>query len=137
MAQSNSSRPLGVVSVGGLSIDLDRKNVWINGQQIHVVGLQYKLLELLVYDDRVVSQLKIVANLHPESFFEFKQSMPLRFRRLYSQLVSELNKKLEVSAVTIDTKRNGSARILGYVIRGERQSGWGINIRPPIKIAAE
>lgn len=45
--KSGASRIQSVFSVGGLSIDLEKRLVYLNGTQIHVTPLEYNLLALL------------------------------------------------------------------------------------------
>jgi two-component system KDP operon response regulator KdpE len=98
-----------VFQVGGLRVDLLSRHVWIDGQEIHLTPIQYKLLTVLIrHAGQVVTQKQLLrevwgANAEGESAYV----------RIY---VHQLRRKLEADPVRpryLQTEPGAGYRLIG------------------------
>ncbi len=131
-------RPLGLLTIEDVTLDLDKREVWIRDGCIKVGATLYDLLECLFCSDGLVTHKKLLAVLRPDEFQKYKNDIPVHIRNNHSQSVGSLRRMLKKSDVTIETvlPSQHSIRPSGYIVRGQRVAGWNYVVRQP-SMAAE
>jgi two-component system KDP operon response regulator KdpE len=89
--QSSSDKPTPIIDIGGLHIDLDKREVLVDGREIHLTPIEYKLLILLAKNaGKVLTHRQILKEVWGPAYAG--QSHYVRVR------MAELRKKIETDA---------------------------------------
>jgi two-component system KDP operon response regulator KdpE len=89
--QAGSDRSSPVIDIGGLHLDLDRRQVLVNGSEVHLTPIEYKLLVLLAKNaGKVLTHRQILKEVWGPAYAG--QSHYVRVR------MAELRKKIETDA---------------------------------------
>jgi two-component system KDP operon response regulator KdpE len=89
--QASSDKSTPVIDIGGLHLDLDRRQVLVNGNEVHLTPIEYKLLVLLAKNaGKVLTHRQILKEVWGPAYAG--QSHYVRVR------MAELRKKIETDA---------------------------------------
>jgi two-component system KDP operon response regulator KdpE len=89
--QASSEKSTPIIDIGGLHLDLDRRQVLVNGNEVHLTPIEYKLLVLLAKNaGKVLTHRQILKEVWGPAYAG--QSHYVRVR------MAELRKKIETDA---------------------------------------
>jgi two-component system KDP operon response regulator KdpE len=89
--QASSEKSTPVIDIGGLHLDLDRRQVLVNGNEVHLTPIEYKLLVLLAKNSgKVLTHRQILKEVWGPAYAG--QSHYVRVR------MAELRKKIETDS---------------------------------------
>jgi two-component system KDP operon response regulator KdpE len=89
--QASSDKPTPIIDIGGLHLDLDKREVLVDGKEVHLTPIEYKLLVLLAKNaGKVLSHRQILKEVWGPAYAG--QSHYVRVR------MAELRKKIETDA---------------------------------------
>jgi len=89
-ARGSAAASVPVVEIGALKLDLDRREVFVDGQEVHITPIEYKLLALLVkHAGKVLTHRQILKDVWGPN-----QSEHTHYVRVH---LAELRKKIEVN----------------------------------------
>jgi two-component system, OmpR family, KDP operon response regulator KdpE len=110
---SGSSSP--VLEIGGLKLDLDRREVFVDGKEVHLTPIEYKLLALLAkHAGKVLTHRQILKDVWGPN-----QSEHTHYVRVH---MAELRKKIEANAarpVYLATEPGVGYRLRDRPVEGE------------------
>ncbi len=89
---SNAPKSDRVVSIGGLSLNKDEKNIYVDGEAVHLTATEYKILRLLMENkNRVFSAEEIYTKVWKEESFAVENTVMVHIRRIREKI--EINPK--------------------------------------------
>jgi two-component system KDP operon response regulator KdpE len=89
--QASSDKPTPIIDIGGLHLDLDKREVLVDGKEVHLTPIEYKLLVLLAKNaGKVLTHRQILKEVWGPAYAG--QSHYVRVR------MAELRKKIETDA---------------------------------------
>lgn len=89
---SNAPKSDRVVSIGGLSLNKDEKNIYVDGEAVHLTATEYKIMRFLMENkNRVFSAEEIYTKVWKEESFAVENTVMVHIRRIREKI--EINPK--------------------------------------------
>ena len=90
--QMPTQAPVVQLNVGGIIMDLETKQVWVEGEEVKLTPIEYRILELLMRNpNRVFSIQEIYERVWEEPYYNADNIVAVHIRRIREKI--EINPK--------------------------------------------